>query len=421
MRIRYIGGAVLAAVVAVAGPERAAAQPGGQLASQDTQFQTPLNSGDVIPIPTGRAGDSGFYTSAEFVMLMQTKAIGKQDIAFRGFYDAQGFITGTPGAFVGTGNPALNTYSGGHRTYQPGFKIEVGYKFDTGTRLYLNYLQTYDAHYSAGVTQNTLGFKARPDLADTFLSSPVYNFTTFFNGPSSDTNFDNQIITQTTLVNGVPTTTFTTTQNSTAGLWNAADVMDTKFTQRYQQAEIGLRTPLFSTELSSVYGLSGARFAWFYEKYYWRTVDLDISGNSIPQSAAVYTNNLSQRMYGLFVGCGHEVYLGNMFSLSSDLTAAAFLDVVKGRAKYKLGDDTTQSKYGRNTWSFVPSATADVNLWMYPVEGVQLRVGYSAMTFFNTRYMKDPVGFNFGNIDPNYATKYFRLVHGFNIGVGFFF
>lgn len=401
MRIRYIGGAVLAAVVAIAGPERAAAQDG--------QFQTPINSGDFqggpVPIPTGRAGDAGFYTSAEFVMLMQTKAIGRQNIAFRGFFDAQGGITGVPGTFIGSNAPALNTYSGGERTYQPGFKIEIGYKFDTGARLYLNYLQTYDAHYSAGATQNTLGFRARPDLADTFLSSPVFNFTTFFNGPTQDTAFDST-------ANG---------GNNTAGLWNAADVMDTKFTQRYQQAEIGLRTPLFSTEMSSVYGLSGARFAWFYEKFYWRTVDLDQSGNSTPQSAAVYTNNLSQRMYGLFVGCGYEVYLGNMFSLSSDLTAAAFLDVVKGRAKYKLGDDTTQSKYGRNTWSFVPSATADINLWMYPVEGVQLRVGYSAMSFFNTRYMKTPVGFNFGNIDPDYGVRYFRLIHGFNIGVGFFF
>ncbi|HEY1186473.1 MAG TPA: Lpg1974 family pore-forming outer membrane protein [Gemmata sp.] len=397
MRIRYIGGAVLAAVVAVACPERATAQDG--------QFQTPLNSGDVIPIPTGRAGDSGFYTSAEFVMYMMTKAIGEQPIAYRGFYDSQGAISGVPGTFIGSGAVALDTYSGGQRTYQPGFRIELGYKFDTGTQVFLKYMQLYDAHYSSGVTQNTLGFKARPDLADTFLSSPVYNFTTFFNGPNQDTNFD-------TTNNG---------GNNTAGLWNAADVMDTKFTQRYTQADLGLRTPLFSTEYSSVYGMSGARFAWFFERFSWRTVDLDQSGNSIPQSAAQYTNTLSQRMYGLFVGCGHEVYLGNMFSLSTDLTGAAFLDVAKGRAKYKLGDDSTQSKYGRNTWALVPSATADINLWMYPVEGIQLRVGYSAMTFFNTRYMKDPVGFNFGNIDPNYDTKYFRLIHGFNIGVGFFF
>ena len=35
--------------------------------------------------------------------------------------------------------------------------------------------------------------------------------------------------------------------------------------------------------------------------------------------------------------------------------------------------------------------------------------------------MKDPIGFNFGNINPDYGIKYFRIVHGFNVGVGFFF
>jgi hypothetical protein len=43
------------------------------------------------------------------------------------------------------------------------------------------------------------------------------------------------------------------------------------------------------------------------------------------------------------------------------------------------------------------------------------------MSFFNTQYMRNPIGFNFGNIDPDYGTKVFRLIHGFNAGVGFFF
>ncbi|MBP3958556.1 hypothetical protein J8F10_25180 [Gemmata sp. G18] len=398
MRHRYIGGAVLAAVVAIAWPGGATAQEGGG-------FQTPINSENVIPIPTGRAGEPGFYFGAEFVMLTQTRALGNQSIGVRGFFDAQGAITGVPGTFVGSGVDALNTNKMGRREFQPGFKVEIGYKFDTGTRIYANYLQLYDAHYSAGATQYPLGFRARPDLADTFLSAPVYNFNQLFNGPLQDTAFDNG-------TNG---------GGNTVGIWNAADVMDTKFTQRYQQAEIGMRIPMYATEMSSVYGLSGARFAWFFERFTWRTVDIDNSGNSTPQSAAVYTNSLSQRMYGLFVGCGHEVYLGNMFSASLDLTAAAYMDVAKQRAKYELGDKTTQSKFGRESFDLVPSATADFNLWMYPVEGVQLKLGYSGMSFFNTRYMREPVGYNFGNIDPNYGTKYFRLIHGFNVGIGFFF
>lgn len=404
MRQRYIGGAVLAAAIAVGWPAGASAQDRFIARGQEGGFQTPVNSGDVIPLPTGRAGEPGFYFGSEFVMLTQTRALGRQDIAYYGFFDAQGLITGTPGNFVGTGAVALNTNNMGRREFQPGFRAELGYKFDTGTRIYANYLQLYDAHYSLGVTQFTRGFRAAPNLSNTFLSSPVFNFTTAFSGPEVDTAYD------------APNAGF-----NTAGIWNAADVMDSKFTQRYQQAELGMRVPLYQTEYSSVYGLSGARFAWFFERYSWRTVDLDATGNSAPQNAARYTNTLSQRMYGLFVGCGHEVYLGNMFSASLDLTAAAYMNVHKERAKYVLEDNTTQSKFGREGFDIVPSGTADFNLWMYPVEGVQLKLGYSGMTFFNTRYMRDPVGFNFGNIDPLYDTKWFRLVHGFNVGIGFFF
>jgi len=398
MRHRYIGGAVLAAVVAVGWPTAASAQEGG--------FQTPVNSDPVIPIPTGQAGQAGFYTSVEFTMLFMTKAIGSQTIAIRGFYDAPGAINGTPGQFFGTGDKALTTKDlGSGSTGMPGFRLELGYKFDTGTRLYANYLQVYDAHYSAGASQVQRGFQARPDLSDTYLTSKVYNFSRAFGGPQFDTNAD-------------------TGRNGgfiTYGIWNAADQMDVKFTQRYQQAEAGLRTPLYATDYSSVYSLAGARFAWIFERFAWRTVDIDNAGNAPPQSVANYSNTLSQRMYGAFVGCGHEIYLGSMFSASLDLTAAGFMNVAKGRAKYELGDQTTESKFGRETFSIVPSGTADFNLWFYPVEGVQMRLGYSGLTYFNTRYMRDPIGFNFGNINPDYGIKYFRLIHGFNAGIGFFF
>src|SRR5262249_40472506 len=100
MRHRYIGGAVLAAVLAVGWPTSATAQEAG--------FQTPVN-GDGLPIPTGQAGQPGFYTSVEFVMLTQTRALGNQTIGVRGFFDATGVITGVPGTFVGSGATALDT------------------------------------------------------------------------------------------------------------------------------------------------------------------------------------------------------------------------------------------------------------------------------------------------------------------------
>ncbi|MBN9119987.1 MAG: hypothetical protein J0I06_12630 [Planctomycetes bacterium] len=395
MRHRYIGGAVLAAVVAVGWPSGAVAQDAG--------FQTPLNSNPVIPIPTGQAGQPGFYTSAEFLMWTQTKSLGNQTIAVRGFFDYTGRITGTPGTLVGSGNDALNTDKMGRREFMPGFRVELGYRFDTGVRLYANYLQFYDAHYSAGATPAI--FSPDRTLADTFISAPVYNFNQQFAGAQFNTTADNP-------TNG---------GFNTYGIWNAASIMDIKFTQRYQQAEIGMRTPMFATDYSSIYSLGGARFAWIFERFQWRTVDIANDGSAPPQNVANYTNTLSQRMYGLFIGCGHEIYLGSMFSASLDLTAAAYMDVTKNRAKYIVGDESSQSKFGRENFYLVPSGTADFNLWCYPIEGVQLRLGYSAITFFNTRYMREPVGYNFGNIDPNIGTKYFRLLHGFNVGIGFFF
>ena len=69
----------------------------------------------------------------------------------------------------------------------------------------------------------------------------------------------------------------------------------------------------------------------------------------------------------------------------------------------------------------VPSATAHLNLWWYPIEGVQMRVGYNAWTFFNTVRMEQPIGFNYSSIDPAYERQWFRIVHGVNAGVGLFF
>jgi hypothetical protein len=397
MRHRYIGGAVLAAVVALGWPTPAPAQEGG--------FQPPLNTEPVIPIPTGSAGQPGFYFSAEYVMLTQTRALGRQTIAYRGLIDASGAITGLPGTFIGTGVQALVTDKIGTRTFQPGHQTEIGYRFDTGVRIYANYLQLYDAHYHAGATLVPPLFRTRQDLSDTFLVSPVFNFHPQFAGPQLDTSFD-------TPANG---------GFHTYGVWNGAETMDIKFTQRYQQAELGARIPMFATDYSRVYALTGGRFAWFFERFNWKTTDLAADGTSRPQFAADYSNTLSQRMYGGFVGCGHEAYLGNMFSLSLDLTAAAYMSVAKERAKYKLRDQTIQSKWGREYFDVVPSLTAQVNLWWYPIEGVQMRIGYSGLTFFNTRYMEEPVGFNYGNIDPSYGTKWFRLLHGFNVGFGLFF
>lgn len=182
-----------------------------------------------------------------------------------------------------------------------------------------------------------------------------------------------------------------------------------------------MRLPLFQTDYSRVYGMAGGQFSWFFERFGWRALSLDSSGNSQPQFAADYTNTLSQRMYGPFVGCGHEVFIANQFSCSLDVTGSMLMDVAVQRAKYELGDKTIESKWGREDYRMVPNANAAFNLWWYPTDGVQIRVGYQAMSFFNSLYMLEPVGINYGDINPSYHVRAFRLVHGFNVGIGFFF
>lgn len=411
MRYRYIGGALLAAVSMLAGPADARAQPmNGTIPSTDGSdggFQAPRQEAVPSYLPTGIAGDAGFYTSAEFVFLQQTRAIGHQTIARYGFYDLTGQSGVAPGTLIGSGREALNPRMfRGSPTYQPGFNVELGYRFDDGTRIFANYMQLYDAHYSVGASlvppyYNVPLQNNQITLADTYVSSPVYSFNTFFAGPSGK-------------VAGV-------NDNSVYGIWNAASQMDMKFTQRYQQAQAGARVPMLMTDYSRVYGTAGLQFSWFFERFHWRAVSFPADGNVLPQDAANYTNTLSQRMYGPFIGCGHEIFVANQFSLSFDATGSMLLNVVKERAKYKLGDQTVQSKWGNQEWRLTPNANFAINGWWYPIEGVQVRLGYQALTFYNTLYMQDPVGFNFGNIAPQYEFKAFRLLHGFNLGIGFFF
>ena len=402
---RYIGGALLAAVAVLAAPSIGRAQnitgTAPFTSGEDGGFQTPVNSDPVYRLPTGRAGDSGFYTAVEFVMLTQTRAIGHQTIATRGFFDSDGSVTGTPGTFVGPNTPAINTRDFSPRTFQPGWNVELGYRFDDGTRMFFNYMQLIEGHYSLGAGQIPTFQRVNADLSNTFLTAPVYNFNVAFAGPAQKVANQNDF--------GV------------YGIWNGASQMDVKFTQRYQEMNAGVRVPVLQTDYSRAYGIAGAKFAWFFERFAWRAVSFDTGGNAFAADAADYVNTLSQRMYGPMLGCGNEIFIANAFSLSCDLTGSLLMDVAKQRAKYKLGDDSVQSKWGREEFRIVPNANAAVNLWWYPIDGVQIRVGYQAMTFYNTLYMLEPVGFDYGNINPSYHVRAFRILHGFNVGIGFFF
>jgi hypothetical protein len=125
-------------------------------------------------------------------------------------------------------------------------------------------------------------------------------------------------------------------------------------------------------------------------------------------------------MYGMHVGLGSEWYLMWGLALSVDVRVAALIDVVKERAKYERGDHAVTTKRSRTEYEFVPEAQANVSLWWYPIEGVQIRGGYDIMAFFNTISAKNPVTFNYGGMDPHWDSTT-RILNGINFGIAFTF
>lgn len=406
MRHRVYGGSLIAtAVLVLAGALPARAQLG-------STYAVPGLPAENVPIPTGNPGTHGFYTFLEFMSLTQTWTMGKQTVAYRGLVDSRGLITGVPGTYIGSGVAAVSTADFPRRTWQPGYNIGIGYKLDDGTSISLSYMTLLDQSYHTGATLASPFFRSQGNLSDTFLTAGVYNFPPQYAGPLVKTTFDD------TNANG---TADPGEGGNFYGIWNGASVMDIQYDQRFTEWQLGARVPMFQTEYSRIYALAGGRFDWFFERFQWYTVSYDVSGQAGPRDSVNYQNTLSQRMYGPYIGCGHEVYMGSRMSLSLDVTAAALINIAKERAKYELGSQEIQNKLSRNEISFVPSFTANLNLWWYPIEGVQMRAGYNIWTYFNTLNMKEPIGFNYSSIDPAYQVQVFRMVHGINVGLGLFF
>jgi hypothetical protein len=161
-----------------------------------------------------------------------------------------------------------------------------------------------------------------------------------------------------------------------------------------------------------------------WERFTWRVTRQELDGSSLPIDSAQYTNVVSNRLYGIHTGIGNEWFCGDTrfgaFSVSLDLQGALFIDFMKGRPKYELGDKSTAAQRGRNLVSFVPEADGQLNFWWYPYHGVVVRFGYEGMAFFNTFSSPRPVDFNFGAIAPAYEST-IRLLDGFNLGLGFIF
>jgi len=417
MRNRWIIAGLVLAAGLLAGPaaDRARAQP--------TAWDVSGNECQPVwaPIGTYQHDGSGWYVGTEFVLMHQPRFIGHQLIAIRGLVDSAGFLSGTPGTFLGSAEPALSSAELGRTGWSPGQRLTLGYRLENGWNFSVSWLHLFDTKYSAGAgTQGPNFANGGPNLENSFLFSPVFNFSPEFTGPVS------RITDPTGLV----------IFGALNGIWNGASDMNIIFTQRFDNWDLAGRFPIFETENARSYAIAGGRFSWFWERFQWRTSTVGFEFQNQPEGepphqtlspewAVRYLNTLSQRMYGPFVGVGHEVILysgvAGAFGLGTECTGAILVDVVKERAKYIREDRATQSKRSWVENKIVPNFDASINLTWQPVDGVTFRAGYNLFTYFNTLYIDQPVGFNFQAIDPAYEKKFLRCLYGCNFGVAFTF
>ena len=435
----------------------------GQLGSPTLDYDVP-RADPVYPLPLyhDRPDTGGFFAAAEFNFWRQTNPLRHQVIAVRGLVDVDGSIhqdmpvgqayqslgrtlinsglvqqvnigtildfnliflpNGTfilqpipvqltadvtigdplPGGFIGSGRAALHADDvAGPSTYVPGWTVTLGYRFREGFAAEVSWTHLFNARYVGGATLMPQGLQLGAILEDSFLFSPVYNFPTAYAGPANKVALGNPM--------------------AAYGIWNGATEMSLRFDQRYDEWNIGARVPIVETEGCRCYGLAGMRHVWMWERFTWRTVAYDFAGLADASDAAVYSNVVSNPMYGGYIGCGSEAYLGHGFSVSLDVKAALMVDFARMNVKWERGDLATEAKRSIRNYSVVPELDANLSLWWYPIEGIELRIGYDVKNFFNTLASPNPVSFNFAGLDPVFEHKAWRLVDGWRAGIAFIF
>lgn len=487
-----------------------------------TGYDVPALSEPISPFPlySSRPEKGGLYMSGEFIYYRMTNPIKDQVISVRGFNDFDGSVQAAinaivpglanspimPGRFFGSGDPALDAREvSGPRTYQPGWAMTAGWRFGEGSpieALEFRWRHLQEAKYNATASLVAPNFRAGDNLENTFLFSPVTNFPNEFAGPVSKLGVTGPTASGSQAATGsvVTFTTFPSPQqqvsstNSTAtnfvglnavvsassagaiitpqapfGIWNGATTETISFVQRYDDYDIVGRIPIFQSDDCRFYGLVGGKHAAMWERFKWRTIDVQQTapssqasatlsvtnvgsatagnntatatgpaftlttnvGNTIQAPAggstdqsdfANYSNVVSNQLWGPMVGIGSEYYLWYGFSTSLDLRAGLLLDVVKERAAYERGDLAVGNKRSRTEYTIVPEVDAIANInWYTPIEGVEVRFGYDLIAYFNTVASPRPVSFNYGTLDPPWNKGIFRFMDGFQVGVAIVF
>ena len=191
---------------------------------------------------------------------------------------------------------------------------------------------------------------------------------------------------------------------ATFGIWNAAQSMQIQLLQRFDQWDVAFRLPVWSTDCYRTYGIIGPRLAWIWDQFKWRTVDADIFGQSVSSDVAQYTNTVSNRLYGIHLGGGHEWFFGDTpagaLSVSTDFETGLFLDIAKTRVAWDREDRAVGAHRTRVFNRISSLASAKVNLWWYPIEAFQFTVGWDFLSYFNTMASPEPVDFNYSSLGP---------------------
>jgi hypothetical protein len=420
----------------------------------------------VFPVPLyhNHPENGGFYAAGSFVFFRQTNPLGNQPVAVRGVNDTFGNIQATmnfltdiefnnPGApvqvgkFFGTGTEALNVHQvSGPNSYQPGFRISLGWKFQNDLDVEFNWTHLVNKKESATAAPIGPTLNGGPDNFDSFLFSPVYNFPNNYAGVNSkltlSLNTPGSFTVGPIPLGFLADQVFHTT-NGPYGIWNGAQLEQIQFFQRYDDFELIGRIPMYESERCRCYGLFGPRAVQLWENFQWRTIDysvlnvhLDVTptgvrqifdvaadsgGISGPQFQALYSNTVSNRLYGPLFGYGTDVYIGHGFGVNFEIRGAPMIDVVKERAKYELGDRSTSAQRNRTDYDMAYELDGRVNLTWYPIEGVELRVGYEVMNFFNTVSSPQPIDFNMGSLTPKWDRGTYRFFDGFTAGISLIF
>jgi hypothetical protein len=365
-------------------------------------FQLPL------PLYSTRPEAGGLFVDGGYVMYRQSNPLREQLVAIRGFQVVDFSIPPiVPGQFIGDRAPALDVNQiRGPGEYQPGFKVAIGYRFEDESALTLSWMYLLSHRTTAFATPLPPNGNTGLFLEDSFLFSPVVNVPLEFSG-------------QQKISQGNPGALF--------GIWNGASQMYIEFLQRTQMWDLNYRFPVYDTECYRLNGLVGPRFFWIWERFKWRTVDVptDAAGNvgiPTPVDVGIFTNITSNRMYGPNAGCEQEWYLGHGFACVLDLEAALYLDIIKERQRFELGDHFAGpvDKRSRTDYRIAPELQATLSLQWYPTEGIQMQIGYDVMAFFNTAASRQPIAFDMSALDAHYLST-FRLFDGLTATIAFVF